>query len=318
MQRNKTYNLLAALLFLLTGCQDVVQLKPDGQSRRIVVNSILEAGTDTIRLQVSLTQTISSTDWFRVANAEATLYVNGTEAGGFKADAPGWYSIHQKVLPSTTYRIKVKVPGYGTAWGETIVPSPIQDGHIDIDLQESYGTARVNIYWTDATGLRNFYWIGSAYSETPPWITPPEKDTTTLYLHNTYYSSSPLPDPFNRVIDELGDIFSSYEYLIRIEDSGLSGSQLYFPYESGSGAGKYKAFLLSTDVHYDAFLKSSILNRENSDMTEDLPLYYEPAYTYSNIHGGVGLIASYSGIEKIQNPHYEKPSDPDPTDPGTE
>lgn len=313
MEKNKRYYILLLLLPLLSGCEEVVYLGAGKQPSRIVVNSILETGADSILVQVSLTQAISnSKDWFRVKDAEVTLFKNGIESVKFKAGDPGWYSIHETVIPDTIYRIEVKVPGYGIAWGETQVPKPIQNGKIEIIKKKYYATALVDIYWTDDANSRNFYWSGTASTQTyPPPDTQEERDASIMYLHNFYHSRSTLIDPFNRVTDELEEIPISYEYMMRIEDSGLAGSQLHLPFRSGGYGWKFKAFLLNVDIHYDAYLKSSILNRENTDVTEDLFLYYTPAYTYSNIHGGVGLVASYTGIEKSHITNNEKPSFPD-------
>lgn len=305
MAKNKTVYLLGILLFLQTGCDEIVSLDHDKGKPYIVINSVLKAENDSILLQVALTHPAGS-NRERIENAEATLFENGKEIGKFRRQSPGWYVLSRPVYPASTYCIQVNVPSYGIAWGETTVPAPIQEGRIEIAGPEHpYGRAQVDMYWTDDARIRNYYWIGSAYTDISPETAPPDQDTSTLVLHNAYYTRSPLPDPFNRVMDEGEEIPTSYEYLIRIEDSGLAGIRLHLPFESSAGAGRYKVFLLNADVHYDAFLKSSILNRENADTSEDLPLYFEPAYTYSNIHGGTGLIASYSNFEKIYIPTYE-------------
>lgn len=305
MEKNRKIISLLFLSFLISACQEVMYFD-SGATPRIVINSVLKAGDDIIGLQVSLTHPIGDTVWKQIENAEAVLFENGEKIGAFHLLRPGWYSITHPVQAAHTYRIEVSVPDYGRAWGETTVPRTIQKGRIEIDPPRNpYGAVLVDLYWQDDPRDRNFYWIGGAYSTVFTSEVSPAQDSTLLYLNNTYYTRSPLPDPFNRIFDESDFSSVFYEYLIRIEDSGRSGADLHLLYRSNIGAGRYKAFLLSTDLHYDAYLKSSILNRENTDNMEMLPLYYEPAYTYSNIHGGTGLVASYVHIEKMYYPDYE-------------
>lgn len=311
------FYLFGILLFLQTGCEEIVSWDHGNEKPCIVINSVLKAENDSILLQVALTHPADSSQK-QIESADATLFENGKEIGKFRRLSPGWYVLSRPVYPASTYRIQVNVPGYGIAWGETTVPAPIQEGKIEITGPKyPHGSAQVDMYWTDDARIRNYYWVGSTYSDASPETIFPDQDTNTQILNNTYSTQSPLPDPFNRVIDAGEEIPVSYEYLIRIEDSGLAGTRLHLPFKSYAGAGRYKAFLINADVHYDAFLKSSILNRENADTSEDLLLYFDPAYTYSNIQGGTGLIASYSHFENIYIPTYESSFYPVPALPVT-
>lgn len=297
---------LYLLILLLTGCQTVVELNGDGLQRKVVLNSVLEVGSDTTRVQISLTQPVGDmTDWAQIQTAEVRLFENEVLLGNALPEKPGWYVFVHPIKPATVYRIEAEVSGFDNVWGETSTPGPLQATNIDIQFEpkgRSYYTA--NISWTDNRAEQNYYWIGASYSKVD--LNLDVDDTTKLYMTDLLYSNNSLIDPFNRISDEVDGITTCYEYYIRAEDSGLDGQPLCLSFRALNSSDKFVTYILSVDRHYDAYLKSSIQNKENTDLIEDLPLFYRPAYTHSNIHGGVGLVGSFTRIEKSLILTYEE------------
>lgn len=302
MKLSKIY--LFALL--LAGCQSVVHLNGDGLEPLVVLNSVLEVGKDSTSVQISLTQPVGDKpEWAKIQTATVTLFENGNPVGSASPAEPGYYVFKHMIKPSTTYRIEAEVPDYNKVWGETYTPGDLQETNIDIQFtNKGSGIYKVDLSWTDNTGENNYYWIGGRHSYYSPGLPNNSQDTTKLIREYLFYSTSSLMDPFNRIGDELSDITTCYEYYIRVEDSGLDGQQIKLPYQTSGSHDKFVTFMLSVDSHYDAWLKSSIQNKENYDMIEDLPLLYQPAYTHSNIHGGVGLVGSFINIEKSLSLSY--------------
>lgn len=293
-------------VLLLAGCQSVVHLNGDGLEPLVVLNSVLEVGKDSASVQISLTQPVGDKpEWAKIQTATVTLFENGNPVGSASPAEPGYYVFKHMIKPSTTYRIEAEVPDYNKVWGETYTPGDLQETNIDIQFtNKGSGIYKVDLSWTDNTGENNYYWIGGRHSYYSPGLPNNSQDTTKLIREYLFYSTSSLMDPFNRIGDELSDITTCYEYYIRVEDSGLDGQQIKLPYQTSGSHDKFVTFMLSVDSHYDAWLKSSIQNKENYDMIEDLPLLYQPAYTHSNIHGGVGLVGSFISIEKSLSLSY--------------
>ncbi len=292
MKLKKIYQLFGWTL-LLGSCQSTVILNTGNTTPLLVLNSILEGDCDSLRVQLSLTQPINDTNVFTwITDAGIQIFENGEKIADAEPDASGWYVAFHKVKPNATYRIEAETAEYGKVWGETHVPDVISNGRLDIDSIEAHkGRYKISYSWTDHPEERNFYWLGMMNSK---------QNSIRMYL--TYlYTDSPLPDPFNRFFDDSFRIPYGYEHYIRIDDLGLSGKELHLiAYDySGNYGNMRKAFLLSVDSNYDAYIKSTLININNNFITDDIFLFYEPAYTHSNIHGGVGLVASCTHIEKI-------------------
>ena len=73
----------------------------------------------------------------------------------------------------------------------------------------------------------------------------------------------------------------------------------YYYWEPDTGCYKSIRFILSLAENYDRYLKSSIVNDDYLSAMDSEPLFYAPLWTYSNIHGGTGLVASYSKYEDL-------------------
>lgn len=306
MKQQKKFGLIILVLLFVFGCQSVVQLDLDDNRPLLVINSVLEAGCDSILIQVATTKSLNDrSGWKPVGQAVVRLSENGQQIREDSFPALSICVFYGKVLPGSYYRIEIETPDYGLVWGETQVPTGIEDGKMDIQfVNENWGFYQVSCRWQDTREERNFYWFGAARSHTMPGMPSNVDDTTRLFNASLLYSNSSLIDPFNRISDEGSTTISTcFEYYIRVEDSGLNGKPFDLTFLATGKSQKFSAFLYSMDKNYDAYLKSSIMNKENQDLIESLPLFYQPAYTHSNVHGGVGLVASFVRFERnlVQN-----------------
>ena len=182
--------------------------------------------------------------------------------------------------------------------GKPEVPAPLLNASIECDsLQE-----RIINRWTDREEEKNYYWLSSTHSSQNG-----VPDTLHTKLLAYLRTNSTLPDAFNRSFDFDEEIPAEYDYYLRVEDSGLSGKEIelsykgrrsgYYYWEPDTGCYKSTRFILSLDENYDRYLKSSIVNDDYLSAMDSEPLFYAPLWTYSNIHGGTGLVASYSKYE---------------------
>lgn len=293
---------------IFSGCEQKLQLDLKSHAAVPVVNSILKAGSDSVRVRVTWSKNVYEPGEFPVeANALVKLYQNGTLVGECRYLENGWYGMTHHVEATGVYRVEVNIPGKPPVWGETKVPDDLLDARIECD------SARGEIInrWTDREEEKNYYWLSSTRS-----VSDGVMDSSRVALVTTIRTNSTLPDAFNRSFDFDEDIPAEYDYYLRVEDSGLSGKDIELRYEGrcdnyyyrqpDTGSFKSTRFILSLDESYDRYLKSSILNEEYFMDMDSEPLFYSPLWTYSNIHGGTGLVASYSKYEDVYTKVFVK------------
>ena len=259
------------------------------------------ADNDSVRVRVTWTKNVYEQGDFPVeANALVKLYKNDHFVGECRYRKEGWYVITHHVEATGVYRVEVDIPGKPLVWGETRVPAPLLNASIECDsLQE-----RIINRWTDREEEKNYYWLSSTHSSQNG-----VPDTLHMELQSYLQTNSTLPDAFNRSFDFDEEIPAEYDYYLRVEDSGLSGKEIelsykgrrsgYYYWEPDTGCYKSTRFILSLDENYDRYLKSSIVNDDYLSAMDSEPLFYAPLWTYSNIHGGTGLVASYSKYEDL-------------------
>lgn len=286
---------------ILCGCEQKLQLDFESPSAVPVVNSILKAGSDSVRVRVTWTKSVYDRGDFPLeTNALVNLYKNDRLLGECRYLENGWYGMAHHVEATGVYRVEVNIPGKPLVWGETKVPDDLLEAHIECDSAQGEIINR----WTDREKENNYYWLSSTRS-----VSDGVMDSSRVALVTTIRTNSTLPDAFNRSFDFDEDIPAEYDYYLRVEDSGLSGKEIELRYEGrrdnysywkpDTGSFKSTRFILSLDESYDRYLKSSILNLEYFMDMDSEPLFYSPLWTYSNIHGGTGLVASYSKYEDV-------------------
>ncbi|MEY8594052.1 DUF4249 domain-containing protein [Butyricimonas hominis] len=303
MKRKKISGVFLALSvsgILLNGCEQKLQFDFKAQTPVPVVNSVLRAGDDTVRVRVTWTRNVYEQEDFPVeADASVKLYKNDHLVGECSYLKDGWYAIAHPVEATGTYRVEARINGQPLVWGETRVPALLLHASIECDSLRD----RIINRWTDRAEEKNYYWLSATYS------TDRLMDTSHMVLQSYIETNSTLPDAFNRSFDFEEEIPAEYDYYVRIEDSGLSGKDIELSYkgrryyssywEPDSGCYKSTRFILSLDESYDRYLKASILNEDYMLDMDSEPLFYSPLWTYSNIHGGTGLVASYSKYEDV-------------------
>lgn len=286
---------------LLNGCEQKLHLDLNAQSPVLVVNSILMAGDDSVRVRVTWTKNIYEKDDFPVeADALVRLYKDDHFVGECQYQKEGWYVIAHHVETTGVYRVEVDIPGNSLVWGETRVPAPLLDASIECDSLHE----RIINRWTDRKEEKNYYWLSSTLLPRTEYRIP-----CTWSFCLILEQIVTLHAAFNRSFDFEEEIPAEYDYYLRVEDSGLSGKKIelsykgrrsgYYYWEPDTGCYKSTRFILSLDENYDRYLKSSIVNDDYLLAMDSEPLFYAPLWTYSNIHGGTGLVASYSKYEDV-------------------
>ena len=303
---------LAAAGVLCSQCEEEVDWSGGGERALPVLHSILRADDDTVRVRVTWTKEVGDRRPVRGEDgASVWLYADGVAVGEGVSRGDGWYVVAHRVRPSTTYRVAAWVPGEEAVWGETRVPSAFREASI------TYDTARGQVVnrWLDNPEEKNYYWLthvsGSVVGDTAR--------PTRFLLQSYMRTSSTLADPFNRTFDYEEEIPAEYDYYVRVEDAGLAGERLELAYNGGRSwfmsAGDDSTrdahyvemhLILSLDEHYDHYLRSAITNQEYAYDLEDFPLFVTPLWYYSNVTGGVGLVASYVRFAHVEERVFRK------------
>lgn len=290
--------IIPATLLLLTlfSCEQTVYFEMEDDPV-LVLNAVLVAGEDSTRVQLSQTKSGNdSAPWAVIKGASITLHENGKKVAE-AIEKEGDYHFDYPIRPACTYKVTAEHDLYGNAWGETTLPAPFTEVSMDTVTVQEFSRMFCVTRWLDNPDEQNFYWLGYLY----PYAFRDNSgkvqyDLDSLILSYYIYTNSTLVDKFNYTFDHSAVIKASYSSYVRVEDSGLSGQWLELSYLFG--APRFP-FILSMDKHYDAYVKSIILNAHHAPENDEFPLFYEPEYSYSNIHGGVGIIGSYVRFQRF-------------------
>ena len=286
-------------VFLLAACNEVVYLRND-EKPVLVLYAILEAGCDSMRIELTETKgTYDKSPWQRFPEAEVRVYEEG-ELLGIAEYQPtdSSFVLRQPVKAEKKYRIEAQVAGKETVWGETRVPEEIVGCKAELWYErKEIGDPRwtANYDWTDTPDKKNYYWY------CVDRLTYDHDGITLIWQSvSILESESYLPDLFNRwsLLGEEGEYPErGYADYIRILDEGIDGQEIEFSYSTTGGSSKVLATMLNVDQHLDAYQKFALEWQHNAFPFDDeftWTLHYVPVY--SNIHGGGGLVASYSSV----------------------
>ncbi|WP_430973458.1 DUF4249 domain-containing protein [Sunxiuqinia rutila] len=284
MQRKWIYTFLFPIIFLVS-CEKEVDLNLTVTEEQYALNSILEAGRDTIFLSATKVIPLSNT-YVRIPISEATisLYRNDKKLGNMQHVDDGNYIFIHSVQAGDTYQLQAAIANK-TLSAKTTVP-PITEISYKVDTAkyitgpDGYLVTFKNIFIHDLPGLDQ-YWFYNLVKDRQGDLRKSTKIRAT----------GVVLDHFNREFDPHGDLSEylsdfDFYYALRIEDAGLDGKQLDFTIRGGE---KSMNIVSHVDKHYDKYLKSVVSQK----MIEDGELsIIEPIQIYSNITNGYGIFGS--------------------------
>lgn len=273
----------------LLGCIQDVQINTESSDPEIVLNSILEAGKDTIFVYLSYTKPIQSGQNFEpIENAQIILSENDETIGTFIWKDSSCYFLPLTIEPERSYRITAN-NGNKTVWGETTVPKSVEasiekiqpTNYLDPFLISFYDSKEENYYWVSATGYEGAI------------------DNRIKNIACSLYSNFAYADDFNQRIAQNGVYHFEYDFYLRFNDNEIRDSELEIEFSPQCISYPKQIYLLSVDYQLDKYMKSSLILEDMSEYSEDMPIIYAPFPTYSNVHGGTGIVGSYSSVSKV-------------------
>ena len=347
-QYTKPSILTAILLVpLFFSCTEIFDLSPSNNTPKLVVNAILQPDS-AISVRVSKTIPYfgeingSST---LVKDPVVKLYINDRFEGEMEPSPQiygfGEHLFTSPIIPASGDKVKFEVSAADMepVWGETVIPHPLIIHQVDTvtfhtlkHLFDDYYTYNNYRYYPDispynpkANTFQNLR-IKLSVEDTEPSI----DNYYTIYLfqqleHNylrynylgIYQKNDPIfTEPPKNAIGEFWD-GGSYGYSNYFNDHlfkenrytlDISITDYYLFYieeETIVEVENNPITILITSLSKELFLfNKSIQYRED----ESAELIMEPVITYTNVHGGVGIIGaqSFTGWE-IVIPEYDLP-----------
>ena len=134
--RKKLY-LISTLLIVLFACEKTVYIDIPDKGRKITINSLFNPDS-LLKVSVSKSCHILDNDIQAIENATVEIYKNGSLINTLPYLNNGLYkSTTQKPLSGDSYKIKVTVPGMGTAETDSYIP--LKTNIISIDTASVKG-----------------------------------------------------------------------------------------------------------------------------------------------------------------------------------
>ncbi len=277
----KTPTFLLFILLICFGftisCEQAVELEFNLQPT-LCLNCVLDPDS-TITVRLTKARDIDNTYSFEnVEGATVLLTEEGMQAKTMQYAGNGNYHINYKPKPNKKYQILVTQPGFPDVKASTVVPEfptvTYSADTLEYSKQGQYYNLKANLLIQDKIG-KNSYWYYS-YRELH------ENFTFDLY----YETNASFIDDFNRQIDTESKYGFKYYYYLRIFDDGNDGKNLDFSLNVNTDVSSY---IISADVHYDKYLKSSVKAQLNSE--KELP-FREPVQIHTNVENGFGIFGS--------------------------
>jgi hypothetical protein len=278
------------LVFLLLGCELIVDIKVPFDKQQLVVNSFFTP--DSVwSASVSLNQSIlDSAALQHVSDALVVIYQNGlpidtlihTADGEYKSDAG-------KPNINTAYEIKVSAPGHEPVHGVAeIIPPPIQITGVDISESislQGHAVSIVTVKFKDDAAATNFYQI----------LVEKEYDyydyaTKTIV---TKHRQIELKSNDNSYVD----IVKSYEREMLRKDVLFNGKDVKLSFKADYLGGKniFVTLRTLTEDYYNYKATSQLQFDTDGD-----PLA-QPVNVFNNINNGFGIFAGYSQSIFVQS-----------------
>lgn len=313
MKRNLLL-IIAALATVLFSCYKDIDMEKYRPTPDLVLNGVISADT-TVMLSISRTKFFTDTSHYEIIkDADVSLSVNGTfhKKMQWEADTSfyggGIYISDYEPQANDIIRIEATTK-YGKAWVEETIPVKVQIedvafsnkliyDHMGYGIDENGNLIEIptleityQISFTDKADATNFYFI-RIDNPKPPFSE----------IGNLDYSSEPVFVEQISIIDGLfsdqtiqgqgGRSFTDHlingqRYTLTIKETQPSFNPNYPP-----DLGRRVILYAITESYYN-YLTSMQLSSEASNSTHlSIFGFAEPVRIFSNIHGGVGIMAT--------------------------
>lgn len=274
---------LAAIFFIITGCETIVEVDIPEQKPLLVSNSFFSPDYD---WQVHLSKSVGILDNSEiepVTNATVEILHNNQLIATLNHEGDGFYHVaNRKPRVGLEYTMKASAPGYETILAADRVPEPVDVEMVDvISSVNMYGVPQLDltVHFQDPPDIKNYYEV-SVYGQAPQG-----------YINFIYFrSKDPAITQGNSQIEPGEDNeFSGFSALF--DDAIFPGND----YNLELSVELYDTYNLiyvelssvsETLYHYS---RSSELQSD----TNENP-FAEPVQIPHNVQNGLGIFGAYS------------------------
>lgn len=293
-------------MMILTGCERDVDFDGGGLSPKIVVNSIIDARSNTHAIKIS--ESVSDFSGQKpdvIENLEAHLYINGVECDNLAFDKTegvhSYYKFNSQLNPNDKIEFSAYSPAHETVRGYDIVPTnSVKIKNIEHSWFRKDDIQYLRLYVTiqDNPQEKNFYRViikanGNLVS---PSIQEP---------HGIWDLQEVLTDDeilFNEPgeTDDEGKIPHFYKVFT---DGTLGGEytlNLYIKYDDYTMSPEFDYVRQTIKVEIQSLSDKLYRGLHSQELASGSisDLFSEPVKIYTNMQGGYGILGIYTCTEQ--------------------
>ena len=286
--RKKIFIILIVLTALIA-CEKTVYIDIPDKGRKITVNSLFNPDS-LLKVSVSKSCYILDNDIQAIENATVEIYENGSLIKTLPYLNNGWYkSTLQKPTSGDAYKIKVTVPGMGTAETESYIPPKTNIISIDTALvtridDEGYKREYLEfrVKFKDNPDENNYYLLAPMQIE--------------IYTYHDHEEDTIITDTIQYIRYFESNDPSVVEYLwgkgLLFNDNLFNGNTYEFVFSTE------KYFYVGASICIKLYSISEDYFKYLATCDKQLEAKWDPFMekisVYNNVKGGVGIFGGYS------------------------
>jgi hypothetical protein len=288
---------------MLSGCEHDVNFTGKEPSPRMVVNSIIDAKSDTHTIQIAESVFIFSDQQSSVVeNPEIELKINGVEiAFEDDYDSYSFYKFKASLNAGDKIEFSAYTPKHGTVSGYDIVPeSTVEIKNIEHSWfwKNEMSYLRLFITIKDNPDERNYYRIRVLdYSQIVPRDPNPSWSLREVFIEDEILFNKPSePEEggstpnFYRIFTD--DLFQGQEYTLNVYVDLTNVAQ-----------SPWHTFVRQyIKVEIQTLSEKLYRNLRSKELASGTVgnLFAEPVKIYSNMRGGFGILGTYNSTEMVK------------------
>ncbi|MDR2841393.1 MAG: DUF4249 domain-containing protein [Paludibacter sp.] len=319
--------LFLPILFLFAACEKEIEFNGKETSPLLVVNSFVQPDS-VLKVEVSRSVFfLSNAEPRNVSNATITVFVNGENKGIMTyypynpLDEYGGaqhYALDYAPKVGDLIRYEVEVPEFGKVTAEDVVPQITEISSVETEMyaEDEWGSTsyKIRIRFQDKPNEKNYYRIVMYKMITcSQWDNDLQKDVVydDPYPHLVSFDSDDMVfqnDPTAGVFTEEIDTYDTFPddlidgkfYTLTLTSRFASDDYRYgYGYGYGYKEIASDVYVCLQSISHDYYMY--LQTRAAAEDAGDFGIFTEPVQVFSNIHGGIGILGTYSvSVHKVK------------------
>ena len=285
--KKKLY-LVLILIIVLIACEKTVYIDIPDKGRKITINSLFNPDS-LLKVSVSKSCYILDNDIQAIENATVEIYENGILIDTLPYLNNGLYrSTTKKPSSGDRYKIKVTVPGMGTAETESSIPPETNIISIDTTSIKRIDTGgyrheklEFRVKFKDNPDKKNYYLL--------------KPNQISIYTYEDYEMDTIITDTIQSTMFYESNDPSVVEDLrlgLLFNDNLFNGNTYVFTLSTGKYFEEGASICVNLKSISEGYFK--YLATCNKHMEANWDPFMEKISVYTNVEGGVGIFGGYS------------------------